>query len=601
MPELVVDSLSFRYPGAAIPALDGVSLAIERGEMVLVTGPSGCGKSTLALALTGLVPNRIWGQMTGGVWFRGDAVARLEPHQIAQRVGMVFQDPSSQLVCPEVEAEVAFGPENLGLDRAEIRRRVEGALAITGMARLRRAVTASLSGGEKQRLAIAATLAMEPDALVLDEPCSDLDPVGAAEVLGILRRLNRERRMTVVLIEHRIDEVIPWVDRVVLLDRGRLVIDAPARKAFADPAPWHSLAVAVPEMVQLGQGLPEVFGDTPPLSAGEAVDALTGTPWAGRLACHPASRPRPTDDVHGGAAAVRWHRVRLDYGPRTVLSDVSLEVRAGEWLALVGPNGSGKTSLLELAMGFQAPTTGVVEVAERPVRVGSVSRQAAHLGYLFQSADTMLFTPTVEQELLFTLRHRKRGRGHRRTGSAVEQAAVAALLSLVGLDDRRRSDPFSLSAGQRQRLAIAALLVESPPTLILDEPTTGQDEGHSRALLGFLDELASTAGMTYLMVTHDMRVVARHATRMAVLAEGRLIADGPPENVFACAEVLESAHLVAPPAAEVHRRLAPGTAAVCLDIATLLTGLGADVAAATGSCRTPVDVTAPSDRWSPPA
>lgn len=222
-------------------------------------------------------------------------------------------------------------------------------------------------------------------------------------------------------------------------------------------------------------------------------------------------------------------------------------------------------------MGFQAPTAGAVKVRSRPVRVGSVSSQAAHLGYLFQSADTMLFTPSVEQELLFTLRHRRRGT----VPPADERAAVHALLDLVGLADRRRADPFSLSAGQRQRLAIAALLVESPPTLVLDEPTTGQDEGHCRALLGFLDELRGRSGLTYLMVTHDMRVVARHASRLAVLAEGRLLADGPPAAVFARSEVLEAAHLIAPPAAEVHRRLVPGAARVSLDVGQLLSGLGA--------------------------
>lgn len=572
MAELVVDGLTFRYPGARSPALDGVSLAVERGEVILVAGPSGCGKSTLALALAGLIPNRIGGRAAGSVRYRGEPLADLEPHQVAQRIGMVFQDPSSQLVCPSVEAEVAFGPENLGLDREEIRRRVEASLAATGMAGKRLATTASLSGGEKQRLAIAATLAMQPDVMVLDEPCSDLDPVGTQEVLAVLRRLNRERAMTIVLIEHRIDEVISWVDRVVLLDQGRVVLDEQARRAFDVPARWSDLGVAIPEVVQIGHSLPEVFAGRLPLSASEAIDGLAGTAWAQQLSRAEARGAAPAGGPVG-PAAVEWSGVHLSYPGRQVLDGVDLRVNRGEWLALAGPNGSGKTSLLELAMGFTSPKAGSVRVDGAQVKAGNVSRQARRIGYLFQSADTMLFTSSVEQELLFALRHR-RGRHRAAAEGVTGRAAVGQLLELAGLSDRARSDPFTLSAGQRQRLAIAALLVESPGTLILDEPTTGQDEGHARALLGFLGRLRRDAGMTYLMVTHDMRVVAQHAQRLAVLGNGRVIADDVPSAVFARGDVLEAASLVAPPAAEMHRRLAPGAVSVSLTAGELLTAMG---------------------------
>jgi energy-coupling factor transport system ATP-binding protein len=572
MAGLVADGLSFRYPGGRSPALSQVSLAIEHGEVVLVAGPSGCGKSTLALALAGLIPGRIRGRPAGSVRYRGQRLAGLEPHEIAQRIGMVFQDPSSQLVCPSVEAEVAFGPENLGLDRGEIRRRVETSLAATGMTGMRLATTATLSGGEKQRLAVAATLAMQPEVLVLDEPCSDLDPAGTQEVLAVLHRLNRERGMTIVLVEHRIDDVIPWVDRVVLLDRGQIVLDEPARRAFSAPGRWSALGVAVPEMVQIGQGMPEVFGGAVPLSVGEAAAGLAGTVWARQLA-RPAE-PVSTASQTAGPAAIEWAGVHLGYPGVRVLEGVDLRVSPGEWLALAGPNGSGKTSLLELAMGFTSPTAGSVCVGGTRVKASDVSRQARRIGYLFQSADTMLFTSSVEQELLFALRHRRRQRGPAASGVS-GRAAIGPLLELAGLAGRAQSDPFALSAGQRQRLAIAALLVESPATLILDEPTTGQDEGHARAMLGFLSRLRREAGLTYLMVTHDMRVVARHAQRLAVLGHGRVLADDAPAAVFARGDVLEAASLVAPPAAELHRRLAPGTARVSLTAAQLLAAMGA--------------------------
>lgn len=567
MSDLVVEELSFRYPGAAQAALSRVSLRIPRGEFVLVAGPSGCGKSTLALALCGVVPARIRGRCSGSVMLDGVSLASLGPAQVAERVGMVFQDPSSQLVTPTVETEVAFGPENMGLPREQIAGRVEQALAVTGCAGLRRATTASLSGGEKQRVAIAATLAMRPQVLVLDEPCSDLDPAGTQQVLAVIRRLNREHGMTVVLVEHRIDEVVPWVDRIVLLDRGRVVLDRPAGDAFDDPDCWDDLGVAIPEMVRLALAVPQLFPGGVPRSVAAAHDALSGTAAGDRIgrwgASTGASGAAPTDGGPGDPL-IRWDGVEVAYEGRPVLSGLDLHARRGDWLAVVGPNGSGKTSLVELAMGFRSPDAGRVQLAGRPVDPTDVSRQTGHLGYLFQAADSMLFTSSVADELGFAVRHRRRGRSRRGDSSPGQagaesraRARIEDLLELTGLADRRDADPFTLSAGQRQRLAIAALLVDVPGALVLDEPTTGQDEGHSRAMLRFLDDLRRREHLTYVMVTHDMRAVATHATRVAVLDGGRIVADGPPEQVFAAADTLAAAHLIPPPVAALHAGLAP--------------------------------------------
>jgi len=580
--DLAVDDLTFTYPGAPGPALSGVTLTITAREFLLVAGPSGCGKSTLALALAGLVPGRVRGHLSGTVHLAGVPLASQEPQQVAQQVGIVFQDPSSQLVTPTVEAEVAFGPENLALPREQIRRRVEDALAATGTARLRSATTASLSGGEKQRVAIAATLAMRPRVLVLDEPCSDLDPRGAQDVLRVLQTLNRDQQMTVVLVEHRIDEVVPWVDRVLLLDRGRVVLDSPTRAAFTDPDRWDDLGVAVPEMVRLARALPRYFPGPVPLSVEHAHHALDGSPAAAALTAaassRPPARPRPCTDpgpVAGaapGPPVLSWAGVSIRYDDRRVLDGVDLAVHRGEWLAVAGPNGSGKTSLMELAMGFRRPTTGTVTLNGDPVNASEVSRQARQVGYLFQSADTMLFTASVRKELQFGRQHRRRARRGGEPGPGADR--TGELLDLTGLTDRADADPFALSAGQRERLAIAALLVDVPQVLILDEPTTGQDEAHARAILTFLDGLRRATGLTYVMVTHDMRVVARYATRLAVLAGGRIIADGPPSEVFAHRDHLAAAQLVAPPVADLHSRLVPtGLTRVSLTVEELVGGL----------------------------
>lgn len=569
MPNLVVSELTFRYPGAPGPALSAVSLTITPGEFLLVAGPSGCGKSTLALALAGLVPGRVRGHLSGAVHLGGTALASWEPQRVAQQVGIVFQDPSSQLVTPTVEAEVAFGPENLALPREQISRRVEDALTATGTTHLRSATTASLSGGEKQRVAIAATLAMRPGVLVLDEPCSDLDPRGAQDVLRVLRTLIREQQMTVVLVEHRIDEVVPWADRVVLLDRGRVVLDRPTRAAFTDSRRWVDLGVAVPEMVRLGQALPRYFPDAVPLSVEDAYQGLAGTPAAAALTTAGQRSRVAGTAADPGPPIVSWAKVSIRYDDRSVLTGVDLAAHRGEWLAVAGPNGSGKTSLMELAMGFRGPSAGTVTLNGDRVDPADVSRQARQVGYLFQSADTMLFTASVLKELQFGLRRRRAGRQ-----SQIPEGRIRELLDLTGLTDRADADPFALSAGQRERLAIAALLVDLPQALILDEPTTGQDEAHARAILTFLDGLRRGTFLTYVMVTHDMRVVARYATRLAVLAGGQIVADGPPAEVFAHPDLLAAAQLVAPPAAQLHARLVPeGVARVSLTVEELVRAL----------------------------
>lgn len=581
MSRLVVDNLTFRYPGAPAPALSQINLDVGRGEMVLVAGPSGCGKSTLALALSGLIPERVHGRMAGSVHLGGVTLSSLEAHEVARHIGMVFQDPASQLITPVVESEVAFGPENLALPRDEIRRRVEESLRLTGMMHMRHELTSSLSGGEKQRVAIAATLAMRPNVLVLDEPCSDLDPLGAQSVLGVLRRLSQERGMTVVLIEHRIDEVAPWVDRIVLLDRGRTVLDQPTRAAFVEPHLWDRIGVAVPEMVRLGHALPGIFSGSLPLSVDEAYEALSGSSAAAGLV--DSERRQNECLVDDRNPVISWKGVSVSYN-RPVLSDIELVARPGEWLTIAGANGSGKTSLVELAMGFRRPTSGSVTLNGHRVDPRDVSRQAREVGYLFQSAESMLFTSSVIKELGFTLRHR-RPKAHRkadaRTMIAEQRRRIPELLTLIELGDRADSDPFSLSAGQRERLAIAALLVEAPNVLVLDEPTTGQDEGHARAVLTFLEDLRRSRELTYVMVSHDMRMVANYATRLAVLAGGRVILDGPPAEVFARRELLAEASIVAPPAAELHSRLAsePVTR-VSLSAAELLAALGAKSLAA---------------------
>ena len=577
MPDLRIQSLSFAYADAPRLALSSISLTIPEGEFVLLAGPSGCGKSTLALAIAGLIPTRITGDMRGNIFLGEKNMEGMDIHEVSQHVGMVFQNPDNQLVHVDVESEVAFGPENLAIPHDEVAKRVTESLAYTDMDSMRFSEIFALSGGQKQRVAISATLAMRPNILVLDEPTSDLDPVGTQEVLSVLRVLNKQYGMTIVLVEHKIDEVVPWVDRVLLMEEGRIIKDDSPCHVFDDIETWQSLGVSVPQIVLLARALPDVFADKTPLSIDEAYDALHDTYYAEALRQHnkqlrmlESAKTLPTitvgpDALRGPQQSIlSWESVALSYGSKQVLKDVNLEVMPEEWVALIGPNGSGKTSLASLVMGFQAPTSGTILYQGKPIAVGQISRQAERMAYLFQAADNMLFEATVEREFLFGVRNRRKRK-------EALPFSVDELLQVVDLTEYRKDNPFNLSFGQRKRLAIGVLLTRHPDMLILDEPTTGQDEGHARAFLEFLQQLRIRDKFTYLMITHDMQAVADYATRVVVLRDGRIILNGPPYEVFAHTDELASCGILPPPIAQLHSRLCDGHAVrVALDVPAFL-------------------------------
>lgn len=549
MPDIRVDHVSFAYAGSSEPVLRALDLVIPEGEVVLLTGPSGCGKTTLALALSGLIPARIGGHLRGSIYLGSKNVSTMNIHEVSQQIGMVFQNPDNQLVQLSVEEEVAFGPENLALPHSEIARRVEQALSYTGMERMRYEQIFALSGGQKQRIAISATLAMLPSVLVLDEPTSDLDPVGTQEVLQVLRTLNKRYGMTIVLVEHKVDEVISWVDRVLLMDQGRIVVDAPPRRAFDDVRLWYNLGVAVPQMVLLARALPDLFPGKTPLSLDEAFTGLHGTRYASALVQrntgeHILAKSQPATPI------LSWDAIHLSYGLKQVLREVNLRISQEEWVAIIGSNGSGKTSLASLAMGFQAPTQGSISYRGRQIKAGNISRQAKDMAYLFQAADNMLFGATVEKEFLFGLK-----RGRKEQLDAETLASVDRIIKIIDLVQYRQTNPFHLSHGQRKRLALGVLLTRNPDVLILDEPTTGQDEGHARAFLEFLHNLRVSARLTYVMITHHMQAVAQYASRVVILRDGCVVMDDAPERVFARRQELALYGILPPPIAQLHARL----------------------------------------------
>lgn len=560
-----VEDLSFAYRGATRPNLDHIDLSIAPGELVLLTGVSGCGKSTLALAMAGMIPSQVEGEVRGRVHCQGHPIGPVPVREASRFVGLVFQNPNLQLFHQRVESELAFGPENLCLPGPEIGSRVAHALEATGIGALRMSTIATLSGGQKQRTSIAATLAMGPGVLVLDEPLSDLDPVGCQEVLGTLRLLASDDGVAIVLIEHRVDEVLGFCDRVVLMDDGAIVLDAPVAEAFDDLSPWRDTGVGVPDMIRLSRALPSVFAGGPEaLTPGQAAAALAGTAFTDRLRA--ALRgPDPSRPAIGGApAALSWESVEVGFGGRPVLDGLTLSLQTGSWTALVGANGSGKTTLIHTAVGLQAPDRGRVSVLGRAVDTRRVGAQSGRVALLLQAADEMLFGRTVAEELRF-------GDTHRRAAPGSPRLALDAIAQAFGFDELGELSPWQLSQGGRQRLALAAQLVGAPAVLILDEPTTGQDNEHRGAFMALLDAVRERTDMTLLMVTHDMRSVASRAERLIVLGDGTPQLDGTPRAVFARGAELARWGVLSPPTARLQCELIGDDARwVALDVEELL-------------------------------
>ena len=544
-PALALEGVTFRYRGAGEDALAGVDLQIALGETVVLLGASGAGKSTLCLAANGLAPHFVRGTLGGRVLAAGRDTREHPPRSFAADIGVVFQDFESQIFASTVELEAAFCPENLGLPAGEIRARVDEALARVGLAGLQRRSPTTLSGGQKQRLVLAAALAGGPRLLVLDEPTSDLDPLGREEVHAVARSL-RSRRATALLIAEPEAEEAAGADRVAVLSRGRVVPDGPPQEMLARTGVLREAGVPVPAAAEVTErlGLP-VTADP-----ARAAALIREAGYRPRPASGPASRPA-AGPVH---LAARGLTFSYPGGP-PVLRGIDLEIRAGEIVAIVGSNGSGKSTLARLLAGLLPAPRGGVSIAGRdPADLprGEAGRLA---GFVFQNPDHQIFAESVEAEVGFG--PRLQGLGRRETGERVEESLAA-----VGLLERRGADPFLLSKGGRQRVAVASVLATRPEVLILDEPPTGLDHGEVDEMMALVRRLNET-GHTVVMIAHAMRVAAEHARRVVALAGGKIIADGPPEEIFHRPELLAAAALRPPAAAALAGRL--GLSAVSVE------------------------------------
>ncbi len=536
---ITFDRVTYRYPlpaasaqppSAALSILTDLSLEIGEGELVLVVGPSGAGKSTFLRCLNGLVPHFYGGELSGRIRVAGRDPVALSPQGMSGIVGMVFQDPETQFVTDRVEDELAFGMENQALPPALMRKRVEEALDQLTIAHLRNRHVSTLSGGEKQRVIIAAVLTLHPEVLVLDEPTSQLDPQSAEEVLVAIRRLNEDLGLTVVLAEHRLERVVQFVDRVLYLPgAGRPPLLGPPEEVMA-------AIPLTPPLASLGKAL----GWRPlPLTVKQARrfasrsaerSAAAARSAAAEMASLNAASASPVDAA-APVVVVDDVSYRYDNGPQAV-RHVSLALSPGEIVAVVGRNGSGKSTLLQLVAGLRKPERGAITLRHpatdsQPAkaldtRTADMSAIVRIVGFVPQNPGALLFKDTVLEELAFTRQ------GHQLLPN---HAADVALLAQLGLADKAERYPRDLSTGERQRAALAAILVANPPVLLLDEPTRGLDYEQKEALTAILLQLRSQ-GRAVLLVTHDVELVARCADRVVLMADGEIVLSGPTREVM---------------------------------------------------------------------
>jgi energy-coupling factor transport system ATP-binding protein len=492
-----VESLTFRYRRATEPAVRDLSLTIEPGEVVLVAGPSGCGKSTLIRAVNGLIPHAYPGELHGAVRINGVPTTELRLRDVSRVIGTLLQDPAKQIVGSTVEAELAFGPENAGVPPAEIATRISEVIGETGIGHLAGRETAALSGGERQLLAMAGALMARPACYVVDEPLANLDPATARSLLAHLRRL-ADAGHAVIIVEHRVEEGLELrPDRVLSMEGGRATYLGPVA-GFLEVADVD--AVKLPFEVVLARER------TAPRSNGA-----------------PPGEPSATIDA--GPPRLGFDALEVTLGTRHVLKGVDAVLGARETIAVLGPNGSGKTTLFRAAMQLVSPGAGRVLVDGRDAAGTPIAELARSIGYVFQSPSQMLFARTVREELLF---------GPRNLGLPIDDPDELALAALrrTGLADLEAildRPPLTLSFGQQKRLALAIGLALEPRTLILDEPSAGQDH---RTADAFMASVAAIPGLESLyFVTHDVDLALTHADRILVLRDGRIVADGPPAIV----------------------------------------------------------------------
>ncbi|WP_322506695.1 ABC transporter ATP-binding protein [Anaerolinea sp.] len=502
---LIVENLTFRYERRDKPAIKNISFSIHPGQIVLLAGSSGCGKTTLMRCINGLAPNIYKGEMTGKISVFGHDVTQMSLLQLSQYVGTLLQDPERQIVASHVLNEVAFGLENLGIPRLRILQRVEKTLEYLGIDHLKDRETFKLSGGEKQKVALAGVLVMEPKLLLLDEPLASLDPASAAEALSMFKRL-AEDGISILLVEHRVEDVLAiHPDVIIYMEEGEITYHGDV-KGFLEIADFSKVKLPAEVVAQRAKSV-----HFPPLSR--------------------QFTPETSSEL------LRFENVTFQYHPEILptLKNINFSIHKGEVTAILGHNGAGKTTLVKHALGLLKPTKGTVYLDGKDTKTITIAEAAHTIGYVFQSPTQMLFAPTVEQELAF---------GPQNLGFSPQeiQQNVDWALQTVHLENEKRTPPLALSFGQQKRVSIASILSMKSRILMMDEPTAGQDYWNYHSFMSSILEMPGYDAV--LFITHDLDLAITYANRIILMANGEIIRDGSPEEVLRDIETLKNAHVL---------------------------------------------------------
>jgi energy-coupling factor transport system ATP-binding protein len=544
-PVVSIRDLQYRYRGQKGYALEEINLSLDLGEFMMLMGPSEAGKSTLAATINGLIPHFHMGKLSGEVVVLGRNTKEYSVAQMAELVGMVFQDFEAQLFSTNVELEVAFGPENFAVAREEIKNRIDEYLNYVGLDGFRNRPPSTLSGGQKQKLAIASVLALKPQVLVMDEPTTDLDPISKMGVFEITHRLCKRNDLTLMIVEHETEEAL-FADRIGLINEGRLVKVGPTREILSDVDLLESLGVmplGIPKFFK-SVGVPEL-----PLTPDEGVETFKSAGLQINQSAYDAMIAKEKTDLEQfNVPLIQCSNLSHTYkGEVKALKEIDLEIYRGEMVAIIGQNGSGKTTLAKHFNGLLLPTEGEILVNGKPTRDQGIFNLGKSVGYVFQNPDHQIFSEKVFDEVAFSPRIRKFSEGE--VKQRVEEALAA-----VGLEGQEEEDPFTLTKSGRQRVAVASVLASNPDVLILDEPTTGLDYSEQRSMMNMVRRLNEN-GSTIIFITHHMWVVAEYAKRAFVMKDGDIILEGTTREVFSQGDTLRDAFLRPPHFVQFTHRL----------------------------------------------
>lgn len=538
--KLEIEDLSYCYPESSSPALKQINLEIPEGQFVIIAGESGSGKSSLLRSISGLAPGFYGGRSTGRIQIDGADIRQIERRDLLQKVGMVFQNPESQLIMMSVEQELVFGLENLGLANRLMQRRLMEVSAAMGLTPYLQRFIPELSGGEKQKIALASVLAMQPEILLLDEPTSQLDPIAAEEFLSVVRRLNEDHGLTIILIEQRLERCCHLADRILFMEQGEIRTDYRVDETGFNHWPLKMPAVFLPPVPRLfaAAGYKEL-----PVSVKQGRQTLQ------RDISLPVVANKQSPSLAKSVTGAENNQLLVDIqglwftypNGQEVIKNLELKIKAGDFIAVMGENGAGKSTLLKNINGLLRASRGQIQVWERDSSKISLEELAVNIGYLPQDCKDFLFLSSVSEELSFTMKNR----------NLPDDGYKELIINKLRLNSFLASNPRDLSAGEAQRVAIASILLSKPGLLLLDEPTRGLDY-QMQEELGELLRRLSQEGTAIMLVTHDVEFVAQYARDVVLLFGGTVITKGSKH------EVLPQSTFYAPQMCKLFRNMVDG-------------------------------------------